>query len=270
MDSRNSIRAIVAYDSNAKPKRNRSGNLLTIDLQAALNRLFAQGKLDARCRVNIETLIEIRDNAIHFVNNDISLQKKTMELGTACLQNYLSALREWFNRDMSQFNFYLMPLSFYPQMNVDNHTIIDGSELALFLKHIYELEQTYPSSVESNYNVTLNYEVRIKKATNPDYTIFVTDKSEEGMAVRIEEEDVFKTKYPMTYKTLIAKLMERYSDFKQGKKFYDIKRKLENPTIHGERFCRFRYLDSFEKKGSKKPYYSPEIIKELDKYYTKR
>jgi hypothetical protein len=269
LDNKNSLRSIVATHPDGTTKRNRSGNLLTIDLQSAANRLSSHGVLDPRCRINIEALVEIRDNAIHFINTDISIQKKVMELGTASLQNYLSAMREWFNRDMAQYNFYLMPLSFFPQMSISDHTISEGSEFATFLKYIYELEKQFPSSTESNYNITLNYEVRIKKATDPNYNVFVTDPNSEGMAIKIEEDDVYRRRYPLSYNKLIEKLAERYSDFKLGKRFYDIKKALEDKSVHGERYCRVRYLNSLENRGSKKTYYSPEIFKEFDKHYTK-
>jgi hypothetical protein len=270
LDNKNSLRAIIATLPDGTAKRNRSGNLLTIDLQSAANRLYSHGVLDPRCRINIEALVEIRDNAIHFINTDISIQKKVMELGTASLQNYLSAMREWFNRDMAQYNFYLMPLSFFPEMSISDHIISEGSEFATFLKYIYDLERQFPSNAESNYNITLNYEVRIKKATDPDYNIFVTDANSEGMAVKVEEDDVYRRRYPLSYTKLIEKLIERYSDFKRDKRFYDLKKSLEDTSIHGEKYCRVRYLNSLENQGSKKTYYSPEILKEFDRHYTKR
>jgi|RhiMethySRZTD1v2_1073278.scaffolds.fasta_scaffold73542_4 hypothetical protein len=39
---------------------------------------------------------------------------------------------------------------------------------------------------------------------------------------------------------------------------------------YGEKFCRVNYLDVIGKKGSRKKFYSPEILKEFDKHYMKR
>lgn len=270
LDNRNSLRSILVYDRDGNPKRSRSGNLLTIEIYGAFNRLIAEGKLDERCRINIEVLLEIRDNAVHFTNNSTDFQKKVMEIGTATLQNYLSAAREWFNRDLSQYNFYLMPLSFFPPTDVRAHAIPGDSEIAKLLQYIYETEKAYPSSTESNYNVSLSYEVKLRRAADPDYTIFVSPNAPDGVPITIQEEDVFKTKYPLSFEMLVERLRERYTDFKQNKRFNELKRRLEDPAVHGERYCRIRYLNSLQQKGAKQTFYSTEILKEFDKHYTRR
>ena len=37
---------------------------------------------------------------------------RLQEIGTASLKNFVTATRNWFQRDLTDFNFYLMPLSF--------------------------------------------------------------------------------------------------------------------------------------------------------------
>lgn len=269
-EARNDLKSIVVFEAPGVPKRGRSRNLLTIDIYGALNKLIGAGKLDQRCRSNIEILLEIRDNAVHFTNDSIDFQKKVMEVGTATLQNYLSAAREWFNRDLSQYNFYLMPLSFFPPTEVGAHVLPADSEIAQLLRYIYETEKTFPSNADSNYNVSLSYEVKLRRVAEADYTIFVSPAAEDGVPITIQEEDVFKTRYPLSFDVLVAKLRERYTDFKQNQKFNDLKRRLEDPALHGDRYCRVRYLNSLQQKGAKQTFYSTEILKEFDKHYTKR
>jgi hypothetical protein len=191
-------------------------------------------------------------------------------VGTATLQNYLSAAREWFNRDLSQYNFYLMPLSFFPQTDVHEHAIPGDSEIAKLLQYIYDTEKAFPSNAENNYNVSLSYEVKLRRVADPDYTIFVNPNATDGVPITMQEEDVFRTKYPLSFDALVEKLRARYTDFKQNKKFNDLKRRLEDGRLHGERYCRIRYLNTIQQKGAKQTFYSTEILKEFDKHYTRR
>ena len=70
-------------------------------------------RIEKAVRDNLLALTEIRDNAIHFVNDDFSLPLKVQELGTATLQNYLQLVRVWFRDVLGRYNFYLMPISFF-------------------------------------------------------------------------------------------------------------------------------------------------------------
>lgn len=269
LSNNNNIRSIVAFESSGVPKLNRSGNTLTIDLFSAMKKLLANGVIDIRCCNNIEALIEIRDNAIHFINTDASIQKKVMELGTASLRNYVNAMKEWFNQDMGQYNFYLMPLSFFPQAKISDHAISEKSKLVSILKYINKLEEQYPSNNENSYNITLDYEIHLKKANRSNYDL-LGDVSNEGLTVKVEEEQVYKDRYPLSFNDLIEKLKARYIDFKVNRHFFAIKKQLEDQKIYQERFCRERFLHPHEKRGLSKKFYSTEIFKEFDKYYTKR
>jgi hypothetical protein len=123
-DNNGHIKSIHAIDQRTKKaKTNRSGNPMTIDIFGAIKELETSNAIDARCRGNIEMLIEIRDNAIHFVNKGEDLSKKVQEVGIAGLRNYVSAMAEWFGRDLSQYNFYLMPMSFFHSAEMGSFSI---------------------------------------------------------------------------------------------------------------------------------------------------
>ena len=75
-----------------------------------MDNLRQRGLLKDNLRDNIESLIELRDNSIHFINPD-SISKQVQELGFACIKNYMSIIKEWTIKiDLSSYNFYLMPL----------------------------------------------------------------------------------------------------------------------------------------------------------------
>jgi hypothetical protein len=119
-DNKNNLKSIHSIDTSAKKKNgepfkrpkykvNRSGTYMTIDIFSAIKKL----KLETRLAENIELLVEIRDNAIHFFNESKLFEKKVLEIGTASLKSYVQCANEWFSYDLTQYNFYLMPISFF-------------------------------------------------------------------------------------------------------------------------------------------------------------
>jgi len=102
----------------------------------------------------------------------------------------------------------------------------------------------------------------------------IADKSKDGSgvqitndpnapALRLEEDEILKKKYPLDYKTLVKELNNRFSDFKTNSKFHDIRKKL----MKDKKLSKTRYLDPDNKKSIKKDFYSPDILKEFEKYY---
>jgi hypothetical protein len=88
-----------------------------------------------------------------------------------------------------------------------------------------------------------------------------------GAPITIDSEEKFRKKYSWSYKdNLIPKLRETYSDFSQNALFYRIKKELEKDINYSAE----RQLNWNKKNGSKQRFYSPNIMKEFDKHYTKR
>jgi hypothetical protein len=97
------------------PKTNRSGNPLShgAGYLAAKLKEDKDSGLEQACHDNFLALVEIRDNAAHFINKDLYLGRRILEIGTASLRNYLCLATEWFQLDLAAYNFFLMPISFY-------------------------------------------------------------------------------------------------------------------------------------------------------------
>lgn len=84
-------------------------------------------------------------------------------------------------------------------------------------------------------------------------------------AVRVEEEQILKKKYPLDYNALTAKLITRYSDFKRNSKYH----KLRKEFMKDKNLSRTRYLDPDNPNSTSKDFFSPLIYKKFDKHYTK-
>ena len=95
-----------------KVKETRSGNPFTHSLDFLAKKLVESKAFDANAWANIQALLELRDSSIHFYNRSGAFPVRLQEIGTASLKNFVAATKAWFGRDMSEFNFYLMPLSF--------------------------------------------------------------------------------------------------------------------------------------------------------------
>ncbi len=85
-------------------------------------------------------------------------------------------------------------------------------------------------------------------------------------ALRLEEDQILKMKYPLDYRALVNELSNRFSDFKTNSKFHQIR----NEFMKDETLSKTRYLDPNNTKSSKKDYYSADIVIKFDDFYSKR
>lgn len=139
-------------------KLNRAGNPMSVSMYEAF-RIVVEDygvKIEKAVKENLETLVEIRDNSIHFINDDLSLAVKVQEIGTAALQNYLNLVKEWFGDTLAKYNFYLMPLSFFRDFDSANGVALNANEKNL-LDYIRRIEEGYEKDPDSvgEYNLAL-------------------------------------------------------------------------------------------------------------------
>ena len=87
-------------------KQTRCGNPFTHGLDYLANKLVELGKLDPIAHKNIEGICEIRDSAVHFYNKSNAFSMRLQEVGSATLKNYVQVVKEWFEEDLTSFNFY--------------------------------------------------------------------------------------------------------------------------------------------------------------------
>lgn len=272
MDNHQDLTALFLIDSSKKKKdgtsykspkykENRSGNNFTIDINGAFSKLNLPNGLKAQ----LETLIEIRDNAIHFFNESKLFDKKLIEVGTATLKSYVEMLSSWFNRSTSEYNLFLIPIAFDIPTKFDTNVVANESENhKRLLEYIAKQESTY-NTKDNSHRISLVVEVKF--ARNTTGIPIHSTKDGSGTLISIDSEENFKNKYPWSWQDhLLPKLKERYLDFKQDKNFKIILKHLKN----NESFVGERFLDWNKKTGTKKTFYSPNILKEFDKHYTKK
>ena len=216
--------------------------------------------LSQALKANLESLVELRDNAIHFYNRGLLFAKRLQELGSATLKNYVQVLQEWFEIDLSDYNFYLMPISFFTEAMVIKGLVFNKEE-ERFLNFIDIMEQN--SSDSDAYDVTVNINISFIKSNTGD-AIKVQLGRGEGALVQFTEEQIRKN-YPWDYNDLVAKIKGRYTNFKVNQKFHDLRK-----AVFGEKkYINRRYLDPDNPKSSKKDFYNTNILQYFDKHYNK-
>lgn len=111
----------VFIKDGSRYKTSRTGNRMTLEIRGVMRKL----SVDNLVIENIESLLEIRDTAIHFYNKE-TISYAIFALGAATLQNYQRLVKEWFGVDLAQYNFYILPLGF--KYSFKNFSVIDLSK----------------------------------------------------------------------------------------------------------------------------------------------
>lgn len=246
-------------------KKNRSGNVVTIGLFKAYDALTQKYRdsIDPLVRENLEALVEIRDNSIHFFNKDLDLKKKVLEIGAASLRNYANLSRRWFGADLSCYNFFIMPLAFVRDFHTAECITLNGEERKV-LSYINSRQEQVTEDPASDYALSLEVDFSIKRKSQGGTEVRLSNNAD-AIPVRLEEKSVLE-KYPWDYGNLSAYLSNRYQDFLQNKDYHNIRKPLEDDP----RFCLERLLDPTNQKSSKKRFYNPNIVKEFDEHYRKK
>ncbi|HZR61556.1 MAG TPA: DUF3644 domain-containing protein [Xanthobacteraceae bacterium] len=250
------------------PKRNRAGNPMTIGILAAAEvvRQYPKNPIDQRGMENLALLMEIRDNAIHFHNAGRGLQKRVQEIGSAALRNFSFAAREWFGRNLSEYDFALMPFAFESPAGILQTVFADDVKgpTARLRKLLTDATQANPFDPMRPFNVGVEIELRFsRKATDGAITVRVAPGDPQAVPITITEEDARKA-FPWTYADLRRALRRRYSDFKESEKFHRIRKAAERDT----RYCHTRRLDAKNPRTAKQKFYNPNVLGLFDEHYT--
>lgn len=257
-------------DGGEKPKVNRSGNPITHGVHYLALKLSddPDSGLEKPCFDNIQALVEVRDNSAHFVNKDLYFGRRILEIGTASLRNYVHLATEWFQLDLSKYNFFLMPISFYHGFE----SILPPDD-ALYPEQVKKLLQYLDSLQEedalleetSSQHVALRMETRLVRGKKAEAIEFKWTNDPAAPAVALREEDVSKN-YPLTYRELTDALRRRYSDFLENRAYHRLRRVVEKEN----KYCLVRLLNPNNPNSTKQRFYNPNIFQDFDKHYEKR
>ena len=243
-------------------KRTRSKSPFTHELGYLARQLVTRKVLHPSATQNIDIMLEFRDCATHFLNENPSFENRLYEISAACVKNFANVAREWFGREVTEFDIHLMPLTFMTLPSSVAASLLNAEE-SNFLAFLDSVDEPAVDP-ESPYSVSVNIELKFIRSKAKDaFPVQVTGDSS-AFPVKLTEEDI-RQRYPWDYLTLTEKCKQRYEDFKANQLYHSIRKNLETD----ERYGRTRLLDPSNADGQKKTFFNPNILSEFDKHYSK-
>lgn len=240
-------------------KKNRLDQPYTLDLNSCISILKNKGLITNNIKENIDILIEIRDNAIHLLNNK-DIKYKLYSVCAASIKNYAKLLEKWFPKiSLKKYNFFITPLNFDVITNSYESANLNLAQKN-FLNYIDIAEGT--SSMDDEYDLLLKVDVKFIRNNNDDGVLI--KYVSEGKKINVElSEEMFKKMYPYNFHQIVEKIKNERQNIKINRDYYKINKQLQG----GEICCKARYLDFNNKNGVKKFYYNSGFVgKFLEKY----
>ncbi len=261
VDDTKSLRSIYVYekkkladDSSSKReyiKRNRIGEPMTRGIMNVMTLLKNQKKITQNIYENISLLIEIRDNSVHFLNNNSLLKYKLYTICVAAVKNYYRLIEKWFNNfNLSNYNFFITPINF---SEIDEN--VESLNLEVAQKNFVNYINLASSAADGNddFDVCIKTELKFTKVETDEALLIQYAK--EGKRINVEiNDELFKKMYPLDFSTMIANLKKKYN-LKINDKFNKAKNLLQEEEI----CCKARYLDP-NRKGTSRYYYNSNFI----------
>lgn len=187
-------------------KANRTNNPMTIEIVGAMRKL----QLDQAIVSNLETLIEIRDTAVHFYHSQ-TLSYIVFSLGVAALKNYQTLVAAWFGKSLLDYNFYILPLAFahnfrtLSMIEVEKEPEVIGN----LISSISGAQATVDQSGGFYFACEIATEVKAAKSYsgNADILAVFDPAAADGTAVFVQTQRLID-KYPISYRELLKRVQQ--------------------------------------------------------------
>lgn len=244
-------------------KKNRTGNPMTLQMTACIAALdkcpSAADRVPKQVSLNLESLIDVRDNATHFIVASALLQRNVLELACATVRNYVGLSKTWFDRDFSNSLSLMLPVAFFHGADEVGAVVVTKDEKRL-IDRLKEAAST--PAADGEYQVAVCVDVRFHRSNLDSAANVQVTRDPDALAVRLDEAQV-RERFPWSYADLQAQLKRRKPDIKFNKEFHRIKKPLmtDSSLVHS------RLLDPSNPKSTKKDFYNPNIRERiLDAY----
>lgn len=276
-DGNNKLNAIRVYEphrlrngqwsTKLYVKRNRANNPMTVALGACIAKLDgdAATRLAPAVKGNLEAMIEVRDNAAHYINASPALARSVLEVGSATIKNFVTLAKRWFQRDLSRSLTLVLPLSFVSGALEAEVVSVSADERKL-INYLQQLAQSEAAN-DDTFSIAIRLDIRLQRSNldAASRVVVAAPNDPNAVPVVLSEEDI-RQRWPWDYAELIRRLGARYADFKQNERFHEIRR----PLLANEALYRVRYLDPGNTNSSRKGFFSSNVLQVFDQHYTRR
>lgn len=272
-DNKSNIRSIYVMEHRKKkdgsptklkyPKPSKkTGNPLTINLSKAIELCIK----DERLIANLNALMEIRDNATHFVVSQNGFGRVVRDVGTSTLKSFVELCGDWFGRSLDKYNFYMMPIGFYDEVKA---TSVPFTKMAdrqnKFYDYMNSILAKYPSDTTHKHNVVLSTEMKLKKVSNDTTYTYRYDKNSSN-TINSERQETIRIGLAngsiMTYENFTKKLQDKIKGFKLNADFYSMNNQLKK----SERYT-ISYPRNIASNSDLQYFYNQQAITEVKKMY---
>lgn len=272
--NKNNIKSIcvrtrgTACPKGQRYKKNRTGNVMTLPIldAAEVLRNLPRPDVPPELKANIEALVEIRDNAVHLYNSSGCLSERVRALGTASLANYVEAARSWFGKGLREFDFFQLPVSFFPPHAVAQTGAKTPREVERLLRFLAGLEghvSSLPSG--SPYAMAIHLEAKLVRGSGKDAVAVRLTNDPRAPVVQLTD-DEFKRHFPLTHDSLRALCSARYVDFRSNRRFHALLRPLKNDPV----LACTRRLNPQNPKSASQTFFSERVLANLDAHYRRK
>jgi len=246
-------------------KRNRAGSPLTVSLPACIVELDKDPttRLSTAIKANLDAIIAIRDNAVHYINASPILSKQVLEVASATVKNFVILSKSWFALDFSDSLSLVLPLSFISGVKDVDTVVVTAGENRL-IKYLQSLAAA-ETEAGSPYSVALRVQVKLERSKLATASRFQITNDPDAVKVILSDQDV-RERYPWDYKALSDKCIDRYSNFKRDNKYHSLRK----PLLGDPRYAHSRFLDPGNIKSGRKNFYSSAILDVFDKHYIRK
>lgn len=248
-DAKDDITSLYVSDKKGGYKQSRSGANLTIEITGATSKVG----LTPPVAKNIEALIEIRDTAVHFYH-DQSLSYLVYTLAAASLQNYQKLLTSWFNMSLTDYNFYILPLSF--SYTFKTLSLLELSKEPESIANLIKSAISTQALIEQDEQFYFICEIttQVKKIvpyveTDADLTVSIDQTASNSDRLIINRPVSLTDQYPFSHKELCERVKKERPYAKQTgiDKVIRNHRIKDNPKMSAYNFRTKTQKDQYEK-----------------------
>lgn len=223
---------------------------------------------------NLSSLNAMRNNYVHFPDGEFSqkFQNEFAQCALACVKNYSICMKDWFKRDISEYNLNIMPLSFNPPSNFKHANKNDSKELEEILGVF--LENKKHADQESKFYVAIDFDIKFSSKKDKNATsVRQAEPGEKGIPITLNDGEL-KARYSLDYDTLKKQCKDRYSNYKQKKfnnklKEWRSKSKLKENELFLYGYQRNPHKEP-KKDGGYQFIYSPKIFEKFDQIFKEK
>lgn len=220
---------------------NRNKTKKTIDIFSAIN----LNKLDTNLKRNLKEFIRIRDNAIHFYNKE-KLNYLIFTLGVANLKNYQKLVKKWYNKDLSEYNFYILPLSYAYSFKAYSKSELK-KEPKTIKNLINSIQYHQENQTKSEYEFICETEVNLKPAKkvteNTDTKISIKNTNKNSLFYADKR---LTGRYPLTYTELLNEIKKTIPTASPQ----DLKKLIKENKIKGnDKYSAYQFMSKEKEKN---------------------